>query len=103
MPGHYLSQMELKLGSLCSTDVMVHQLAPEYMCSKSAPCLCATRARGEEEQGRLENLCHIFFLCTLQRLGSVLNLDLGKKEGRFGKMSDVLQIGIRMCSGPLFF
>ena len=73
--------MELTLGSEHSTDVMVHQLAPDSMCRESALGWCALRGCGEEPQGRLGNLCHISCLCTLQRLVPVLTVDLVQRQG----------------------
>lgn len=70
-----MSQMELTLGSERSTDVMVHQLAPDSMCRESALSWCAARGCGEEPQGRLGNLC------TLQRLVRVLTVDLVQGQG----------------------
>lgn len=65
MPGHYLSQMEFKLGSLYCTDVMVHKLALNSTCIESAVLVCAEDMR-EEGRGWLENLCHIFPLLSVE-------------------------------------
>lgn len=61
--------------------------------------LVCSKGCGEEPQGRLGNLRHISCLCTLQRLVSVLTVDLVQKEARFGTVSDV-QVGIQVCSRP---
>lgn len=57
-------------------------------------CLCALRAHGEEGQGGWK-IFVTAFLCTLQSLLSVLNLDLVEREGGIGRVGDI-HLGIRM-------
>lgn len=66
MPGHYLSQMEFKLGSLYCTDVMVHKLARVRDVHRICCVLvCAEGVRGGG-RGWLENCCHIFPLLSAE-------------------------------------
>lgn len=60
VPGHYVSQMKFKLGSLHCADVMVHKTSPELEpCTESVVCLYVLRACAVARDW-LENLCHAF-------------------------------------------
>lgn len=72
-------------------------------CIESSVCLYVQRACEEEGKLWLENLGHIFFLCCLQRLVSVLNLDSVQNEGRIGIICSFVQATICVHSETPFF
>lgn len=58
---------------------------------ESAVCLYVLRA-WEEEGGAGWKIAVTFFLCCLQSLVSVLNLDLVQSEGRVGLICSLVQV-----------
>lgn len=103
VPGHYLSQMEFKLGSLYCTDVMVHKLAANRAVHRICCVLvCAEGMWGGGEALAGKSWSH-FFLCCLQRLVSVLNLDSVQNEGRIGIICSFVQATICVHSETPFF